>query len=99
MNIISIEEFIKRINDKNILLIHLVNYLIKIFNFVIISDLLKNDVRTLNMINKYKDKITINSKIHSYNTEKYTEHNYIILEKHDIIDNKIIYEYFASNNI
>lgn len=89
-----IEDFVK--NNK--LTRYVIDELIEFYNFYILTDIVKNDVRTICLKNKYNNMITINSKIYSCCGERYTEYNMIIYEKNNFnsyINNKIIYKYFS----
>ena len=62
---------------KKYYIILIIEDLILYFNFIIIADNLKNDIRFIELINEKKDKIMIFSKIISLFNEKYTQYNII----------------------
>ncbi len=76
----NIKIFIEEMISKKYFIVMIIEDLIRYFNFNVISDQIKNDIRTLQMKNKYGISITINSKIISNICEKFSQYNLINLK-------------------
>ena len=90
----GIEKYIEEMIPNKYYISIIIDDLIKYFNFIIIDDILFNDLRTINLKNNNGCIITINSKIISYFGETFTQSNKIIYKK--AISNYISWEYFAN---
>lgn len=98
INNLVLDKYLEDSVKNNKLTRHMIDELIEFYKFYILSDVVKNDIRTVCLKNKFNIIITINSKIFSYCGEKYTEYNIIIYEKINFnfdVKNKIIHKYFA----
>ena len=93
-----INNYLNYIISKNYYVISIIEDLILYFDFNIIIDNVKNDIRFIELVNHKKDKIIIFSEIVSFYNEIYTQYNKLCYSEYInfFYYQEFNYKYFAN---